>query len=293
MIVRLLRDILRHPANRGRPMASLLVSAAWQVRKRLSRTARITTYHGQRLWLFPDSEQSSAVVYFNGWPDWWEMQFVARYLRPGDAVVDIGANVGVYTVLLAARVGSQGRVFAFEPDASARSRLAQQVSLNGFQHVIVMVQAASERSGSAVLTASGSPAMRHLVRSYEQSSAGACVDVEAIALDDWQDWQHFTLLKVDVEGAEPLIFRGARQRLQAEPPDVILLELAGLSKRYGYTSEEVLSQLRGHDYRFARFDTASGRLVPMERPWEHRCTNVLAVHSGARARVEQRLLEAG
>lgn len=281
--------VVAHPANRRQPLARALARAlGWQWHKRRAKTPRCVPYHGQRLMLWPDSEQSSAVVYFDGWPDYWEMKFIAAYLRPGDRVLDIGANVGVYTVFLAGLVGGGGRVDAFEPVAESRARLLEQCRLNGFRHVHVEPRAVSDCSGTVRFTTGGSTAMRRI--DVGESSASS-VAVEAIRLDDWPGWQSYALVKIDIEGAEPLALAGAAHRLRTAPPAVILLELAGYAQQFGYSSDQVLDLLARHGYRSHVYDVAGNTLIEAPAPWRLGVTNVLAVHVDHHAAVQARLHE--
>ena len=71
---------------------------------------------------YPDSPSASAMIYCHDSPDFHEMNFIRRYLRAGDTFLDIGANIGVYSLLAASRVGPSGRVVAFEPAKQASKK---------------------------------------------------------------------------------------------------------------------------------------------------------------------------
>jgi hypothetical protein len=68
----------------------MLRAFGWQLDKRLRNRPWIVPFHGLRLICYPDSTSSSAVIYFNGLPDYWEMSFLRAYLRAGDHVLDVG-----------------------------------------------------------------------------------------------------------------------------------------------------------------------------------------------------------
>src|SRR4029079_6403356 len=128
----LTRLIWGHPANRGRRVRAVSLFVGWQFYKRLlRRPIDVTERGGLRFKCYPDSQDAGRMIYFNRLPDPAEMTFIKRYLRPGDAFIDAGANVGIYTLFAAQLVGPSGSVIAFEPDPGAADRLRENVDRNG------------------------------------------------------------------------------------------------------------------------------------------------------------------
>jgi FkbM family methyltransferase len=236
---------------------------------------------------WPDAEQSSSVIYFNGYPDFWEMSFLRAYLREGDNVMDIGANVGVYTVMLSRLVGDKGSVTAFEADPHTMSRLRAQATHASLTNVKLQECAVSDKSGELTFSSADSAAMRHISRSPDTVAAG--IKVRCVALDDFEPWQKFDVVKLDIEGAEPLVFQGAARRFQDSPPDVLLLEVSGLSKLYGYATGEVIAMLERCNYKTAIYEVSRRALRWTRVPWITSDTNILAIHSDAITKVESRL----
>jgi FkbM family methyltransferase len=273
--MRLANAIWSHPANRGRKGRALLRAFTWQLDKRLRSRPWIVPFHGLRLICYPDSTSSSAVVYFNGLPDYWEMSFLRAYLRAGDHVLDVGANVGIYTVLAAARVGPRGSVDALEPQEAAAARIEAQASLNGLHNIRVHRYAASGRSETAAFGYSAESATRHLRRETEASGDG--IQVLTMRLDELEPGKQYALGKMDIEGAEPLALRGAVDRLRHANPPVWLLEMAGYSKLYGVSTEELIASLADAGFDTAVWDPETRRLRYTKTPWTLGVQNVLAV----------------
>ena len=280
--MRLASTIWGHPANRGRQLPALLRAFAWQIDKRLRNRPWIVPFHGLKLLCYPDSTSSSAVIYFNGLPDYWEMSFLRAYLRAGDHVLDVGANVGIYTVLAAARVGPRGSVDALEPQEAAAARIEAQASLNGLRNIRVHRCAASDRSETAAFGYSDESATMHLRRESEASGDGT--QVSTIRLDDLQPSKRYALGKMDIEGAEPLALRGAADRLRHANPPVWLLEMAGYSKLYGVSTEELVASLADAGFETAVWDPETRRLRYTKTPWTLGVQNVLVV---ARQRAQE------
>ena len=159
-----LRKIWSHPANRApgglRAAARCLRrSYAWesyQLQKRLGlfpRQGRVVPWiDGLQVRLLTSSQQSQACLYY-GTPDWPSMQFLRRYLRPGDLCADIGANVGIYSLLIARHAGP-AQVHAFESLPGNIPKLRANLRLNRLDAVTVHELALADRDGLVQLHSS-------------------------------------------------------------------------------------------------------------------------------------------
>ncbi|HEX5179675.1 MAG TPA: FkbM family methyltransferase [Gemmatimonadaceae bacterium] len=147
-----------------------------------------------------------------------KQRLFARRVHVGDVVFDVGANVGFYTLLAAARVGETGRVIAFEPLPKNVQRIHQHLRLNRLENVQVMEAAVGARSGTARFQPHASNAMGKV-------SANGIVGVELVSLDVLTDSKSIpdpTLIKIDVEGAELDVLKGAARTLDRARPAILL-----------------------------------------------------------------------
>lgn len=199
--------------------------------------------------LAPHDPVTSGVLYC-GLPDWEEMNFVLDYLRPGDVMVDVGANVGLYS-LLAASVGGV-RVTAFEPDDGARRRAAANIGRNGF---VPTVELRPEAVGAAPARSSFSVGLgpeNRLVRDGPGGPSSTRLrTVDIVALDDVVDGP-VALVKIDVEGEELAVLDGAERLLRRSHPVVIVEANA---------PDALSERLASLGYRWVTYDTRSRRLV--------------------------------
>ena len=141
-----------------------------------------------------------------------ELRFVRRLLQPGDKVVDIGANYGVYTLPMAQKVGPSGHVWAFEPASSTAQFLAKGVAENAFAHVTLEQKAVSSSPGHAQLSLERDPELNSIV--HGPLSEGASETVSLVTLDECMDryrWTDIELIKIDAEGEENNIVKGGRR----------------------------------------------------------------------------------
>lgn len=138
-------------------------------------------------------------------------------LGAGDVVLDIGANVGYYTLLSSVLVGDNGRVFAFEPDPRIARWLRRHVQMNGRQNVRVEEAAVSDTRGTARFERGGGSGTGHLARE-------GGFEVRTLRVDDFCAERGIrpSAIKIDVEGAEGAVLAGARETIAAARPIIFL-----------------------------------------------------------------------
>jgi FkbM family methyltransferase len=144
-------------------------------------------------------------------------------VTPGDRCVDVGANVGVHTVRLARLVGPEGEVIAIEPDPDVVQRTNRNVALNGVANVRVISAAASERAGQTRLFRPG-PWDTNRARAsllHHPYLTGITRTVPVVTVDDVCAGEPVSLIKIDVEGHEAAVVRGAAGTIAKYAPSVV------------------------------------------------------------------------
>lgn len=198
----------------------------------------------------------------------WEPHEVAtfqRMIRPGDTVFDLGANVGVYSLIAAAATGPRGQVHAFEPNPRNAALLARSLAVNGFDGFsTIHAVAVGEEEGTATLVFnpewSGGGFMD---TSRAEGGVGADGDrrvpTRVVTLDRYFTDPSLTLdvAKLDIEGMEGRALRGMRGLLERSPRARLMIEWApDMLARQGVTAAEIVALLAGIGFRFW---TISGR----------------------------------
>ena len=281
------RAIRGHPANAGHVWTALLRAVRWQLRKRVRRSPLdYVASRGYTIRCHSDSNSASHLFYFGEWFDFHEMHFVSRYLDGGDCVIDAGANIGTYALLAASIVGPDGHVDAFEPHHIAFARLAENVELNGYEGIVACHRSAvGAADGDVDLLSDMDVANRvvqerHLVdRRYDR--------VPCTTLDSLLGSDDYAFAKIDVEGLELDVLRGAEQGLRRGNPPVVQLELLpGVLRKAGSSVEQVAELLGDVEYELCQFDARRGILTRLPVPPHG---NALAIWRPAFDHVERRV----
>jgi FkbM family methyltransferase len=190
-----------------------------------------------------DLRESLQRDFYFGLCDLYELQLVVERLRKGGDFVDVGAHIGLYAVRAARELGDRGRVLAFEPNPSARAQLEENVALNGRSNVIVVAAAAAAASGRATLhvPATADPSFSSLEGG--RFAEGAPVEIETETIDTAVAARTLrpSVIKIDVEGGELDVLRGAERTIDEFRPAV----LVEVSERTAPEVERMLAKHRG------------------------------------------------
>ncbi len=247
----------------------------WQFWKRATgHSVDLKMAGGVRLRCYPDSTSASLMLYCAGMPDYDGMRFMRHYLRPGDGFIDVGANVGVYTLYAAALVGRAGAIDSFEPASKAAARLRENLRLNDLTTARVHEVAVGAVPSSVRFSVDRDTV--NAIELEEPPSASGTIEVPCVRLDDALRSGRYAMGKMDIEGAEPLALFGARRLLEEANPPVWLLEMNGGLRRYGFTEKGLQDWLLERHYELTLYDADSRTFSFPARPWELR-ENVLAV----------------
>jgi len=196
-----------------------------------------------------------------------EIQFVSRFLQPGMTVLDIGAHHGLYTLLASKRVGRNGKVFAFEPSPRERRRLVRHVRLNGCSNVQVEPYALGNSQTQADLFLSGGT--NDWCNSLRRQAAGGDsqpVRVDVLPIDEYlakSGFDRVDFIKLDVEGAELGVLKGAAKLLNTSLRPVILCEVQDQrTAPWEYAASKIIEYLSSCGYSWFQLD-GKGSTYPL------------------------------
>ena len=290
LALRIIRRVRTHPANSGAPNSATLRALRWQVRKRISRQPITKSAFGMDLQFPSSSGSASNLVYFGECYEWETINFIRSYLRPGDIVVDVGANVGMFTYAALQCVLPDGRVHAIEPTPWAAQNIHHNVDRNRVaQSVHVYELAASDEAGTARFTADQDVSNHMEFDDLTSHDAGSdLIEVPTAPLDALlPEEATISLAKFDVEGAGTKALTGFLHHLENANPPVVLIEAHDHSlKKMGSSRDEVMALLADNGYESLVYDVDARQLKSPPADW---WADVVAVHEKHRDSIEARL----
>lgn len=216
-----------------------------------------------------------------------EVKLLKSILKPDDVFIDVGANVGVFTLMAAKRL-VDGQIHAFEPFKTNLNRLRANLSLNQFRNVVVNATALSNISSNrdlfiSAVNASGGIRNTGLASFYvgkQEISHSKKVSVSTITLDEYvqrSGLEKLDVIKIDVEGAEMDVLEGGLESLRKFRP-IILMEVNERHLNYASrTIAELLKFWGSLDYSIAIIDH-SGRLKYIRTPADFRAHQNICCH---------------
>lgn len=235
------------------------------------------TAHGQFILLAGEDLSITPELYSNGFYELKEELFLKRILRGGDFFVDVGANIGNFSLLAAAKVGPFGRVFAYEPNPYVLNMLARSAMLNWMHERIILrdvaigeasgaarLKFAAARLGDAALSKEG---VRSAVAERSIGAAGDAqeIEVKVVTLDEEFPFDlPIRAMKIDAEGFEPQVLAGANRLLRAGCIDFLMIEVveevSGEGWRPLIRSLENLCEMGYEPHTFGR----NGAIAPIQ-----------------------------
>ncbi len=260
LALRIVRGVWSHPNNRSNRLRAVGRSLSWQVRKRSNPRPTVRTVYGSmHIWMDPRFGSVSNLVYFGDRFDVDEMDFMSRYLRPGDRFLDVGANIGTYSLLAASLIGAGGSIDAVEAVPELTDGLRRNVALNQLDGIMRVHQVAvSDHDGELRFRADRDVSSR-IANTDDPDNAVTIVPCSQ--LDHLIPPGPIALMKIDVEGAEVSALRGFASHLASANPPVMLMEiLPHMLDRLGESMASLASLLDAHGYTTAMYSADSGQL---------------------------------
>ena len=241
-----------------------------------------TDDRGLRYILHP-GENAGAYLAAGGNYELAEVRFCEQRLTEGGTVLDVGANIGLYTLLAGTIVGAAGHVHAFEPETRNAARLRENIALNDLANVVVVESAVFSRSGTVSLNvfderfnawhSLGRPSLPDPSDPRRSVTAIQVREVPAVTLDEYCSQHHIErveLLKLDVEGAEVDALLGAASLLAATEIRAVLFEVSlPQIEALGHPPSAPFDVLQEHGYRCFELATDGSVGVPVRAAGAH------------------------
>jgi len=209
-----------------------------------------------------------------------------KNIKNGNVVVDLGANIGYYTLIFARLVGKEGKVFAFEPEPSNFNLLKKNLEINGYKNVVLVNKAVSNKTRKTRLYIHEESSSGHVI--FDTRMNRESIEIDSVRLDDYFDDYNgkINFVKIDVEGAELGVIKGMSSILQKMDDIKIMTEFFPYAlKKCGTEPEEYIRLLEEFDFKVNYLDKKQRKMFPVElnellkryKPEKENGTNLLCV----------------
>ncbi len=252
-IVSAIRFVTSHPLNRQNKIKAVGRFFQWQLISRISPMPLIMDFvNGSRL-IIGGGTASGSVNYYTGLEEFEDMCFVLHVLRKGDWFVDVGANIGVFTILAGAC--ARANCMSIEPVPEAFNRLSDNIKLNDIEQIVEVFNIGLASQEGLLKFTTGLGTENHVL--VDAKSNVDTVEAPVKKLDDLMGDRAPAVIKIDVEGFEAEVVAGAVNTLSKDSVLAVIMEFMGHEKRYGYDEKELISQMMemGYkDYTYSPFE---------------------------------------
>ena len=254
----ILNLIWNHPLNRGNRLKAISRFIRWQIASILLPEFVFSMPFVSNTRLLISKGMTGATGnWYCGIHELNEMGFVLHVLNEGDVFVDVGANIGSYTILAGGAIGAE--VIAIEPIPDTFKHLKENINLNQLTGCVKpYCIGVSDKPGTLMFT-SYLDTVNHVVSSYEH---GDLISIPVTTLDDLLQGTSPTIIKIDVEGHEVAVLEGSRKTLSNPSVIAILLETNGSGGRYGINDSSIFNIMNENNFEACGYDALKRQVLP-------------------------------
>jgi FkbM family methyltransferase len=275
------RRLVKRSDFRRNPVKAMAKRVAWRLRW-LGSSAPMELRMNGGFSIAAPHGAAGALIYYLGNSEPESAAFIGNFLKPGMVFFDVGAHIGEYTLIASRVVGPAGAIHAFEAQPDTFALLQRNCAANATQNVTLNSSAVCEREGGVEFDVCKEPSMSSMAAAGKLERSLARIRVPGVTLDAYCQthgvWP--SLLKIDVEGAELLVLRGAESLLSrpaGRAPAIIFECLTSTYARFGYGQEAVVTYLKSFKYEIFRMGEDGGLTSDFGQPGESAGYNLIAL----------------
>lgn len=260
-MINTIKFILHHPLASKQPIRAMARYLRWQIGSRLLRAPVAVRFVNETRLLVTNGMTGATGNIYAGLHEAEEMAFILHLLKSGDDFIDIGANIGSYTLLASGVIGT--RTLGIEPIPVTYQKALDNILLNRLSDRVELLNIGiSDQRGTLRFT-SALDTVNHVLEGAEQSGEHLSVSVPVERLDEVAADYSPVLIKIDVEGFEYKVLKGAGQMLQARSLLAMIIETNGSGRRYGFSDKDIDELMRSYGFSGVRYDPFQRELKPL------------------------------
>ncbi len=252
--------IVSHPLNKSNRIGSICRFLKWQIGSRLIHGEIVYPWlNGIKFFVRPGETGLTGNIY-TGLHEFNDMAFMLHYINEKDLFIDIGANAGSYTLLSCGVKRAKG--YSFEPVLPTYKRLCENIHLNHLEtRVRVLNMGLSDKPGYLQFTVN-EDCMNHVLIEKNTSDT---IKVKTETLDRILGNKNPSVMKIDVEGYEVPVLKGAKKTLKKLSLSAVLIETNGSGIRYGYCDEEIVVIMSKNNFFGYSYDPLTRQFCNLEK----------------------------
>jgi len=258
-----LLSILNHPLNKKRKITAFVSVVKWLINTRINPYPIISPFAEKSKMIMLKGQPGATGNLFCGLLEFEDMAFVLHFLRNTDTFVDIGANIGSYTLLGASEAGA--KTISIEPIPGTFKLLEMNIAINKIQERVTTFNIGLGAEKGEIKFTNSQTMANHVAASEEKDTIKIPVD----KFDDIIRLNTSTLLKIDVEGFETAVLNGMPNALSDDNLKAIIIELNGLGKRYGYDDHAIHEKLSSHGFHPFQYAPFERKLTSLKQYGKH------------------------
>ncbi len=257
-MIKIIKSLRAHPFNATDKIGAIGRFIKWQISARLNPQPIVHPFtEHSKLWVKKGMTGATGNLY-SGLHEFYDMGFLLHFLRENDLFIDVGANIGSYTVLASAEIKAFS--LSFEPVPSTFSYFKNNILINDIQHLVTPLNIGLGSKKDVLKFTKSHDTENHIATESDTDT----IDVEIDILDNIIAERQPNLLKIDVEGFETEVLNGAETTLNKPSLKAIIIELNGEGSRYGFDEKAIHAKLLDKGFATYRYDPLSRKLVEAE-----------------------------
>lgn len=259
-LLNVIEFVANHPLNREHKLKSIIRFVKWQFGSRMVSGDIVYNWVNGSKFIVKTGETGLTGNIYTGLHEFPDMAFLLHVLRDNDLFIDVGANVGSYTILACSAIGARG--YAFEPIPSTYKRLVENIRINHLDVKVTCINKGVGAQRGNIAFTNDIDTMNHAITSAEQSDN--TVNVEVTALDTVLNGESPALMKIDVEGYETNVLQGAEETLKKKTLHSVIMELIGAGSRYGFDESRILELMFDYGFKTYSYNPFDRSLIDLE-----------------------------
>ena len=256
-LISTIKFIYSHPLNRKNKIKSIIRFFKWQINTTLIQYPIIYSFTEKTKLIVKKGMTGATGNLYCGLHEYKDMLFLLHFLREEDLFVDIGANIGSYTILASGHIGA--KTIAIEPVPSTFEHIIDNININRINDRVTAINIALGSEKGFVNFTKTLDTINHVACENENHDT---IRIPIETLDNILSEKEVpVLLKIDVEGYETNVIKGAYKTLQKESLKAIIIELNGSGSRYGYNERDIHNTLKDFDFRPSTYDPVNREII--------------------------------